>query len=114
MLPQDSADITRVGPGTVMGEFMRQFWVPAAVSKELTADGDPMRLMILGEKLVAFRDTSGKVGIMDHRCPHRGASLFLGRNEENGIRCVYHGWKFDADGNCVDMPSVPIHQEFKD
>src|SRR5690606_6383474 len=88
MLPQDSRDLTRVGPGTVMGEFMRQFWVPAAMSKELVADGDPVRLMILCEKLVAFRDSSGRVGIMDHRCPHRAASLFLGRNEEGGIRCV--------------------------
>jgi phenylpropionate dioxygenase-like ring-hydroxylating dioxygenase large terminal subunit len=84
------------------------------MSSELEADGAPMRLMLLGEKLVAFRDTSGRVGIFDHRCPHRCASLFLGRNEENGLRCVYHGWKFDADGNCVDQPSVPEHLQFKD
>lgn len=114
MSPQDSKDLTRVGPGTVMGEFMRQFWVPAAISNELKTDADPMRLMILGEKLIAFRDSDGKVGIMDHRCPHRGASLFLGRNEQGGIRCVYHGWKFNAQGDCVDMPSVPPHQDFKD
>jgi phenylpropionate dioxygenase-like ring-hydroxylating dioxygenase large terminal subunit len=113
-IERDSEDLTRVGPGTVMGEFMRQYWIPAAMSSELKADGDPMRLMLLGEKLIAFRDSSGRVGIMDHRCPHRCASLFLGRNEEGGIRCVYHGWKFDAEGNCVDMPSVPSHQDFKD
>ena len=63
--------------------------------------------MLLGEKLIAFRDSEGRVGVMDHRCPHRCASLFLGRNEESGLRCIYHGWKFDVSGNCVDMPSVP-------
>jgi len=111
---QDSIDLTRVGPGTVMGNFMRQYWIPAAKSSELQRDGAPMRLMLLGEKLIAFRDTQGRVGVMDHRCPHRCASLFLGRNEEDGIRCIYHGWKFDVDGNCVDMPSVPAGQDFKD
>ena len=70
--------------------------------------------MLLGERLIAFRDSSGRVGVMDHRCPHRCASLFLGRNEENGIRCIYHGWKYDAAGNCVDMPNAPPHQDFKD
>ena len=105
--------LTRVGPGTPMGEFMRQFWIPAAMSSELKADGDPMRLKLLGEQLIAFRDTNGKVGVMDHRCPHRCASLFFGRNEEGGLRCVYHGWKFDADGNCLDMANVPAHQDFK-
>ena len=69
--------------------------------------------MLLGEKLIAFRDTAGRVGVMDHRCPHRCASLFLGRNEEGGIRCIYHGWKFDVAGNCLDMPNVPPHQDFK-
>ena len=97
-----------------MGEMMRQYWIPATMSSELERDGAPMRLMLLGEKLIAFRDSSGRVGVMDHRCPHRCASLFLGRNEENGIRCVYHGWKYDAEGNCVDMPNAPPHQDFKD
>jgi phthalate 4,5-dioxygenase oxygenase subunit len=110
----DSIDLTRVGPGTVMGNFMRQYWLPAAKSSELQRDGAPMRLMLLGEKLIAFRDTQGRVGVMDHRCPHRCASLFLGRNEADGIRCIYHGWKFDVEGNCVDMPSVPAGQDFKD
>ena len=105
--------LTRTGPGTPMGELMRQYWIPAAKSDEMTADADPMRLKLLGEKLIAFRDTSGRVGIMDHRCPHRCASLFFGRNEENGIRCVYHGWKYDVDGNCLDMANVPPHQDFK-
>lgn len=86
---------------------MRQFWVPACLSSELDLDGDPMRLMLLGEKLIAFRDTQGRVGILDHLCPHRCASLYFGRNEESGIRCVYHGWKFDVDGNCLDQPNLP-------
>ena len=111
---KDSEELTRVGPGTVMGGFMRQYWIPAAKSSELKADGAPMRLMLLGEKLIAFRDTQGRVGVMDHRCAHRCASLFLGRNEEDGIRCTYHGWKFDVTGKCVDMPSVPAHQDFKE
>lgn len=111
---KDRDDLARVGPGTVMGEFMRQYWVPAAKSSELQADGDPMRLMLLGEKLIAFRDSHGRVGVMDHRCPHRCASLFLGRNEQDGIRCIYHGWKFDVEGNCVEMPNVPPAQDFKD
>ena len=114
MNDQDSKDLTRVGPGTTMGEFMRQYWMPAAKSSEVVTDGDPLRLLILGERLVAFRDTEGRVGIMDHRCPHRCASMFLGRNEEGGIRCVYHGWKFDVTGKCLEMPNVPSHQDFRD
>ena len=114
MHKKDSEDLVRVGPGTAMGELMRHYWLPAAMSSELERDGAPMRLMLLGEKLIAFRDSAGRVGVMDHRCPHRCASLFLGRNEEGGIRCVYHGWKFDVDGNCLDMPNVPPHQDFKD
>ena len=110
---KESELLTRTGPGTPMGELMRQYWLPAGKSSELEADGDPMRLMLLGEKLIAFRDTSGRLGVMDHRCPHRCASFFFGRNEENGIRCTYHGWKYDVDGNCVDMPNVPAHQDFK-
>jgi phthalate 4,5-dioxygenase len=112
-IEQDRDDLTRVGPGSVMGEFMRQYWIPAAMSSELKADGDPMRLMLLGEKLIAFRDSQGRVGVMDHRCPHRCASLFLGRNEQGGLRCVYHGWKFDAEGNCIDMPNVAPAADFK-
>ena len=110
---KDSDDLLRVGSGTAMGEMMRQYWIPAIKSLELERDGAPMRLMLLGERLIAFRDSSGRVGVMDHRCPHRCASLFLGRNEKDGIRCVYHGWKYDADGNCVDMPNAPPHQDFK-
>ena len=113
-LETDSEILTRVGPGTPVGEMMRHYWLPALKSSELKADGDPVRLMLLGEKLVAFRDTDGRVGVMDHRCPHRCASLFLGRNEQGGIRCVYHGWKFDVEGKCLDMPNLPPRQQFKD
>jgi phenylpropionate dioxygenase-like ring-hydroxylating dioxygenase large terminal subunit len=109
----NSAELTKVGPATVMGELMRQYWIPAALSSELTRDGAPLRLMLLGEKLVAFRDSAGRVGVIDHRCPHRCASLFLGRNEAGGLRCIYHGWKFGTDGRCVDMPNVPQHHDFK-
>jgi phthalate 4,5-dioxygenase len=112
-IEQDSIDLTRVGPGTVMGEFMRQYWIPCMLSSELVADAPPIRLPLMSEKLIAFRETSGKIGILDQRCPHRCASLFLGRNEENGLRCVYHGWKFDAEGNCVDMPSVEEGETLK-
>ena len=103
---KDSEDLVRVGPGTVMGNLMRQYWIPAAMSSELAPDGDPVRLMLLSEPLIAFRDSSGRVGVMDHKCPHRCASLFLGRNEQNGLRCLYHGWKFDTEGNCVDTPNL--------
>jgi phthalate 4,5-dioxygenase oxygenase subunit len=111
---EESQTLTRVGPGTPMGDMMRQYWIPAALTSELRAEGDPMRLLLLGEKLIAFRDSAGRVGVMDHRCPHRCASLFYGRNEENGLRCVYHGWKYDVDGNCLDQANVPAHQDFKD
>src|SRR6201997_4495503 len=114
MRQKDSDDLVRVGPGTTMGKLMRQYWLAAAVSSGLKTGGEPMRLLLLGEKLVAFRDSAGRIGVMDQKCPHRCASLFLGRNEENGLRCVYHGWKFDAEGNCVDMPNAPPHQDFKD
>jgi len=108
---ENSQVLTRVGPGTPMGNLMRHYWLPALKSSELQADGDPVRLMLLGEKLVAFRDTSGRLGVMDHRCAHRCASLFLGRNEENGIRCVYHGWKYDVTGRCVDQPNLPAGKQ---
>jgi phthalate 4,5-dioxygenase len=106
--------LTQVGPGTPMGSLMRQYWVPACLSSELEADGDPLRLMLLGERLIAFRDSAGRVGVLDHRCPHRCASLFFGRNEEGGLRCVYHGWKFDTEGNCLDMPNLPAEHDFRD
>src|SRR5471030_2765609 len=104
--------LTRVGPGTPMGNLMLEYWIPACLSSELKADGEPMRLMLLGEQLIAFRDTDGRVGVMEHRCPHRRASLFFGRNEEGGLRCIYHGWKFDVEGKCLEMPNVPPQHAF--
>ena len=105
--------ISRVGAGTPMGNLMRQYWLPAATSEDLEADGTPVRVRLLGENLVAFRTASGKVGLFDHVCPHRGTSLYFGRNEEEGLRCVYHGWKFDVMGACVDMPGEPEEINFK-
>ena len=110
----DNATLTQVSPGTVMGDLFRQYWLPAVRSDELAApDCPPVRIRILGEDLIAFRLTSGKAGLVAGACPHRGASLFFGRNEEEGLRCVYHGWKFDETGACVDMPSEPAESNFK-
>ncbi len=111
---QENDLLCRVGAGTPMGDLMRQYWLPALLSTELPSpDCPPTRLRLLGENLVGFRTTSGSVGLIQSACPHRGASLFFGRNEEEGLRCVYHGWKFDVEGNCVDMPSEPAKSNFK-
>ena len=110
---QDNQILTRVGPGTPMGELMRQYWLPLMYAWELEPDGAPQRVRLLGENLVAFRATDGTPGLVVEACPHRGASLFFGRNEEEGLRCVYHGWKFDVSGACVDMPSEPAESNFK-
>jgi nitrite reductase/ring-hydroxylating ferredoxin subunit len=96
-----------------MGNLLRQYWMPFIKSEDLDLDGEPKRVKLLGEDLIAFRDTDGRVGLMAHNCPHRGASLFFGRNEEAGLRCVYHGWKFNVDGTCVDMPNEPAESDFK-
>src|SRR6476659_6367936 len=96
----DNDVLCRVGPGTPAGNMIRQYWIPALKSEELPSpDCPPTRLRLLGENLIA--------------CPHRGASMFVGRNEEDGLRCVYHGWKFDVTGACVDMPSEPAESNFK-
>lgn len=112
--PEENERLCRVGTGTPMGELLRRYWLPALLSEEVTEnDGPPVRVRLLGEDLVAFRDTSGTVGLVDAYCPHRRAPLFFGRNEENGLRCVYHGWKFNGSGACVDMPSEPPDSIFK-
>src|ERR1051325_6933903 len=112
---EDNELMCRVGPGTPMGEALRHYWHPVLLSWELpTPDCNPIRVRLLGEDLIAFRDSSGRVGALGNTCPHRGASLFFGRNEEDGLRCVYHGWKFDVSGRCVDMPSEPPESSFKD
>jgi nitrite reductase/ring-hydroxylating ferredoxin subunit len=112
--PEDNERITRVGPGTPGGELFRRYWQPALLAAELPErDGPPVRVRILGEDLIAFRATDGTVGLVDAFCPHRRAPMFFGRNEECGLRCVYHGWKFDTSGACVDMPSEPADSIFK-
>ena len=106
--------LTRTGPGTPMGQVLRRYWVPAVMSAEVAEpDSPPVKVKLLCEDLIAFRDTKGRVGIVQERCPHRTASLWLGRNEECGIRCVYHGWKFDVNGECLDMPNEPSQFQFK-
>jgi phthalate 4,5-dioxygenase oxygenase subunit len=111
----DNELLCRVGPGTPMGNLMRRFWLPALLEDEVAEpDGAPVRLRLLGEDLLAFRDSDGRVGIVDAYCAHRRAGLFFGRNEKNGIRCVYHGWKYDVDGNCVDVPSEPHDNGYKE
>jgi phthalate 4,5-dioxygenase oxygenase subunit len=106
--------LTRVGPGTPLGAVFRRYWLPALLVSELPEpDGPPVRVRLLGEDLIAFRDSSGAVGLVAAFCPHRRAPMFFGRNEERGIRCVYHGWKFDRSGACVDMPSEPPDSLFK-
>ena len=100
--------LCRVEGDAPMGQMMRRYWLPACLAEEVAEpDGDPVRVRLLGEYLVAFRDSEGRVGVMEEACPHRKASLFFGRNEESGLRCLYHGWKFDVAGNCVDMSSEP-------
>jgi phenylpropionate dioxygenase-like ring-hydroxylating dioxygenase large terminal subunit len=112
---EDNELLCRVGPGTPMGALMREYWIPAALSNELPEpEGSPLRVRLLGEDLIAYRTASGEVGLMQSACPHRGASLFYGRNEGEGLRCVYHGWKFDPTGRCVDLPSEPPESNFKD
>ncbi len=100
--------LTRVGRGTPVGELFRRYWLPALLGEELPEpDGPPVRVKLLGECLIAFRDTQGRLGLIEEFCAHRGVSLWFGRNEENGIRCPYHGWKYDVTGQCVDLPSEP-------
>jgi len=112
---QENELVCRVGPGTLMGDMMRQYWIPAMLSSELPIpDSSPIRIKLLGEELIAFRDSDGRVGLIQNYCPHRGASLFYGRNEEGGLRCIYHGWKFDVSGQCVDMLNEPEESEFAD
>lgn len=106
--------LVRVGAGTPMGDLFRRYWVPVLLAKELPEpDGPQVRVRIMGEDLIAFRDTQGRVGLIDEFCPHRGVSFYFGRNEESGIRCCYHGWKFDVNGSCVDMPSEPEETLFR-
>jgi phenylpropionate dioxygenase-like ring-hydroxylating dioxygenase large terminal subunit len=109
MLTQDQNDqLTRTDRGTLMGDLFRRYWIPGLHAWEIAErDCPPVRVQIMGEKLVAFRDSEGRIGVIDEFCAHRGVSLWFGRNEECGLRCPYHGWKFDVTGQCVDLPSEP-------
>lgn len=116
MLSEQNNDrLVHTSPGTPMGELFRRYWIPALLADELPGpDCPPVRVQLLGEKLIGFKDTRGRIGLLDEFCSHRTASLFFGRNEECGLRCAYHGWKYDVDGNCVDMPSEPESSRFKE
>jgi len=105
--------VTQTGPGTAMGDLFRCYWLPILLAEELPeADCAPVRVKVLSERLIAFRDSEGKLGLIDEFCPHRGASLWFARNEECGLRCPYHGWKFDVSGQCVDVPSEPAESGY--
>jgi phthalate 4,5-dioxygenase oxygenase subunit len=114
MTAEDNKLLTRTGPDAPMGEVMRQYWIPVLLSAELPERDCPQKkLKVLGEDLLAFRDTDGRVGLVEPVCPHRGANLYYGRNEQRGLRCVFHGWKFDVTGQCVDMPTAAPDSMYK-
>jgi phthalate 4,5-dioxygenase oxygenase subunit len=114
MLRQDINELlTRTGPGTPMGDLFRQYWIPALLAEELPEDGcPPVRVKLLSERMIAIRDSDGRYGLIDEFCAHRGASLWFGNNETGGLRCAYHGWKYDVTGQCVEVPSEPENSSF--
>ena len=114
MLKKEQNDLlTQTGPGTPMGNLFRRYWLPALLSEELpTPDCPPVRLQLLSERMITFRDSSGRLGAIDEFCAHRGVSLWFGRNEENGLRCSYHGWKYDVNGQCLEVPSEPAESGY--
>src|SRR3954466_14848168 len=105
--------LTRTGPGTPMGRLFRRYWLPALLAEELPEpDCPPVRVRLLSERLIAFRDTENRLGLIDEFCAHRGVSLWFGRNEQSGLRCPYHGWKYDVTGQCIEVPSEPAESGF--
>jgi phthalate 4,5-dioxygenase oxygenase subunit len=111
--PEINELLTQTGPGTRMGNLFRRYWIPALLAEELPDDDcPPVRVKLLSERLIAFRDSEGRLGLIDEFCAHRGASLWFGRNEESGLRCPYHGWKYDVTGQCVEVPSEPADSNF--
>lgn len=114
MLTQDQNQlVTRSGPATALGDLFRRYWIPALLASELPENEcPPVRVKLLSERLIAFRDTSGRMGLIDEFCAHRGVSLWFGRNEHDGLRCPYHGWKYDVTGQCIDVPSEPEQSGF--
>lgn len=111
---EENERLCRVGADKPMGKLIRRYWLPALLSSDLEVNGDPKRIRLLGEDLVAFRDDQGRVGILDELCPHRRASLAIGRNENGALECLYHGWRVACDGRIVDMPVEPEDSTFKD
>jgi phthalate 4,5-dioxygenase len=110
----ENALLTQTGAGTKMGDLLRRYWIPALLARELLGpDCPPVRVQLLGERLIAFRDSEGQIGLLDEFCAHRRVSLWFGRNEECGLRCAYHGWKYDVTGQCVDLPSEPEDSEIR-
>src|SRR3954465_6770612 len=116
MLSKELNDLlTHTGSGTPMGDFLRRYWLPALLSEEIPApDSPPVQVRLLGEELVAYRDTEGRIGLLEEHCLHRGTSLFYGRNEQCGLRCIYHGWKYDVTGRVLDPPAEPADSSFKE
>jgi nitrite reductase/ring-hydroxylating ferredoxin subunit len=114
MLRQELNELlTQTGPGTPMGALFRQYWIPALLAEELPENGcPPVRVKLLSERMIAIRDSEGRYGLLDEFCAHRGASLWFGNNEDGGLRCAYHGWKYDVTGQCLDVPSEPEHSTF--
>jgi phenylpropionate dioxygenase-like ring-hydroxylating dioxygenase large terminal subunit len=109
---EENEMLTRVGPGTPAGDLLRRYWFPVGVASELTPENPTQLVRILGETLVLFLDKKGNVGLLNDRCPHRGASLSYGRVEDRGLSCPYHGWLFDTKGNCLETPAEPCESKF--
>ncbi len=115
LFQEENELLTRVGSGTPVGELFRRYWIPALLSEELPdPDCPPVQVRLLGEDLVAFRDSLGRIGLLSEHCSHRGTSLFYGRNEECGLRCIYHGWKYDYEGNVLETPAEPPESTLKE
>ncbi len=114
MSREQNDQLSRVGPGTLMGKLLRRYWAPFLLVSEIPEpDCPPVRVKLMGENLVCFRDSKGQIGLIDEFCAHRGVSLWFGQNEECGLRCPYHGWKYDVTGQCVDLPSEPEESGFR-
>src|SRR5260370_9008876 len=114
MLRKEQNDLlTQTGAGTPMGQMFRCYWIPALLADELPEnDSPPVRVKLLSERLLAFRDSEGRLGLIDEFCAHRGISLWFARNEDRGRRCPYHGWKYDVTGQCIDLPAGPAESGF--